>query len=771
MSDAADPPPLSGLSRILDGIGRFLVRRRIPLLIAAAVISLFAAIPASRLELDESLESFFSSSDPLLQAYTESREAFGGDEFVLVAFEQENPTYADALDEVTRFSDELSSVPGVRRESTQDLARTLRVIAGPVLDVLPRPAKILARRMIRDRLIEFSRRLLIGDNRNVSAVILRLAPEEQSAAERATTFREIRRIAAAHNPPAFVAGEPVQVHDMFRYVERDSRVLGIASTALMTLVILAMFRSLRWVLLPLVIVHATLLWTKAILYFSGLKLSMVSSMLTSLLTIIGIATVTHITVLYRDYRTALDREGAFRRVFADAAAPVFWVTVTTVVGFAALLCSEITPIRSFSWMMSIGTTLLLVTFPMILPGGVLVGNFQAEPKPTGFERRVESWLDRTTAWVERHSLLVLVVTASLSIITAIGCLRQRVETDFSKNFRERSPIVQSIRFFESRLGGVGSWEVNFEAPAELTTEFLDKIRDLTSRLAEIHRQDGTELTKIVAITDGLDLIPPIVAEDWVIKRDWLAKLQPEFEPSLYNPSKHRMRIVLRALEQQPAEQKLELIRRVEETSREVFPDAKATGLYVLLANLITSVLGDQVTSAWIATLGILVCVFCAFRDWRIALISLAPNILPILFVVGGIGWADTPVNIGAAMVASVSLGLTVDASILYLTDYQRARLRGASHADAIHETHAGAGLAVVLASLALMSGFAVLTLSEFIPLVFFGALVSVAMAVGLLGNVVLLPIMLGWLPEIPAQRERRNSQTSAAQEVAEERSP
>jgi predicted RND superfamily exporter protein len=208
-----------------------------------------------------------------------------------------------------------------------------------------------------------------------------------------------------------------------------------------------------------------------------------------------------------------------------------------------------------------------------------------------------------------------------------------------------------------------------------------------------------------------------------------------------------MRIILRALEQRPAEDKLALIRAVESTARTTFPDAQATGPYVLLASLISSVLGDQMTSALIAAAGIVVCMWLAFRDWRIALMSLVPNVLPILLVVGGLGWSGTPINIGAAMVASVSLGLTVDASILYLTDYQRARAAGLGHLEAVQKTHSGAGLALVLASLALMSGFAVLIVSEFIPLVFFGALVSVAMAGGLLGNVVLLPLMLRWLPD------------------------
>ncbi|MBX3440810.1 MAG: MMPL family transporter [Planctomyces sp.] len=749
MSDAVagaerEPPPTH--SR-LERVGGWLARRRVLLLLTAVVLTALAAVPASRLSLDESIESFFPPGDPLLEQYLASREAFGGDEFVLVAYPEQNPTHSDQLTSLQEFSDQLSAAPGVLAESTQDLARTLRVSTGPVLNLLPRIPARLARRTIRDRLIEFSRRLLIDDENSVSAIVLRLAPESESPVSRRQTLREIRRLADAHDPPAYVAGEPVQVNDMFRYVERDSRVLGLASTGLMVLAILLIFRRLRWVLLPLAIVHATLLWTKAVLYFADFKLSMVSSMLTSLLTIIGIATCTHIIVQYRELRLRLSREDAFRRVFGLAAGPIFWITVTTMMGFGALLTSEITPVRSFSWMMTIGTGLLLVAFPLILPAGVLSGPTRDEPSPGLIERRAEATLGRVSAWVDRHSAATLTLTLVAAAAAAIGCFLQRVETDFSKNFRSGSPIVKSIRFFESNLGGVGSWEVTFPAPQELTTEYVGEVRKLAQRLRELELEDGTRLTKVIALTDGLDLIPQIIAEDWIIKRDWLRRLQPEFEPSLYNPERKRMRILLRAYEQQPAEQKLALIAAVRRTAREIFPDADTTGLYVLLSNLITSILGDQLRSAWIAGLGILLSTFLAFRNWRIALLALMPNVLPILLVVGGIGWSGVPVNIGAAMVASVSLGLTVDASILYLTDYRRARRRGLPHAEAVRETQEGAGLAVILASLALMSGFAVLTLSEFIPLVYFGALVSVAMAVGLAGNLVLLPVLLKWIPK------------------------
>jgi predicted RND superfamily exporter protein len=691
-----------------------------------------------------------------MKGYLESKTAFGGDEFVLVAYEREHVSGVESLDEIADFAKQLSQVPGISAASTQDLAATLKGTADSLRDPNSKPgelfrqmkkvAQVSALRALRDRLLRFSEHLLINSDDSVTAIILRLVPEDESPVDRKRTYREIKKLAAAHKPPAFVAGEPIQVSEMFRYVERDGRVLGIASTTLMVIAILFMFRRIRWVILPIIIVWMTLIWTKAILYLLNMQLSMVSSMLTSLLTIIGVATVVHVIVLYRDWRRDAEPEKAFCNTFFLAAEPVFWVTITTVVGFAALLSSEITPIRSFAWMMSIGTTLLLVTFPMVMPAGVLLGKQQAPTKFSKLEEKIASILDRMTMVTNRHPWPTMIITGVICVVALIGCARQKIETDFSKNFRPSSEIVQSIRFFESQLGGVGSWEVNFEAPRELTTEFIDKVRRLADDLRNVATNDGTKLTKVISMADGLDLIPPIFADDWKIKRQWLNDLQPEFEPSLYNSERQRMRIVLRAQEQQPAEHKLELISRVEQTARNIFPEARTTGLYVMLANLISSVLGDQVTSALWASLGMIACIWVAFRSFRIAMISLLPNVLPILFVCGFVGWMDIPVNIGVAMVASVSLGLTIDSGILYLTDYLRVRQAGGTHEQAIHETHGGAALAMVLASFALISGFAVLMLSEFIPLAFFGSMVSMAMVGGLLGNLVLLPVMLRWLP-------------------------
>ncbi len=733
--------PATPLYRFLQSIADVLIRQRGLVLLAALTATVVSIPMAEQLELDESIESFFSEDDPILQSYRESKLWFGGDEFLLVAYDDPHPTETDSLNRLREFSRRLNMVPGIQAESTQSLDTLLRPKFGNTF-----AQRVMARayaRLRQEDILSFGEHIVISSDRRTLGIVLRLLPEEESPVSRRETFQEVRRLAAEHDPPAAVAGEPLQVHDMFRYVQADSTLLGWASSGLLIAVILLLFRSVRWVALPLLVVHATLLWTKAILVLSDMRLSMVSSMLTSLVTIIGIATVTHVTVMFRDRRERESRFEAFRHTFISLAPPVFWTCVTTAIGFAALLSSEINPVRSFGVMMALGTLLVLVASGTILPGGALLGGLDTDPRRTPAEQRLLKSLDQLSHLLDRRPRTVLAVMLVLMSVSGTGLLFLKVETDFSKNFRQESPIIQALDFFESRLGGAGTWEVHFDAPPKITEETLVPIRDVAEALREIELPSGSRLTKVVALSDGIDFAPGTSVSS---KLERLDAIQPDFVSSLYNKQAGKTRIVLRALERQPAEVKLALIDQVRQTTQTRFPEARTTGLYVLLANLINSLMQDQLKSFMLAALGIVICMVIAFRNIWLGLVSLLPNLFPILLVIGGTGWIGLPINIGTAMIASVSLGLTVDSSIHYMSGYVQALREGATHAEAIRQTHSHVGRVLILANLALVFGFLVLTLSNFIPLAYFGVLVSLSMLGGLLGNLVLLPVLLQWVP-------------------------
>lgn len=728
-------PERDGQSR--DGyvkrLADLLIRRRTFLLSAAIILTLAGLIPANRLRFDQSIESFYAADNPHLLNYLDSKAVFGGDEFVVVAFSIPELFTADgtlnarSAQQIRELAGQLSKVPGVAAQSTQNIADALSVGRFPMLQ------------QQRQKLRELIQGVLLGDDQTTTAIILRLVAEPETPVTRRQTIAEIRRVAASFQYKTYVVGEPVLVRDTFQYVERDGFVLGWISTGLLMAVIALIFRRWRWILLPVLVVEVTVVWTKALLVVTNLQLSMVSSVLNSLLMVVGTATVMHVIVRFRERRLRQDPTEATRSTFVDLTHAIFWTTATTAGGFAAQLTSHVTPVQSFGLMMGVGTMLVLASSASILPGGILLGPQEVASAAVSQGGRIARLLTTLSNSVERHPWQVGLMCAALCLFSLSGMIWLRVETDFSRNFRPSTPVIEALNFVETQLGGSSVWEVNFSAPAQLDNGFLERVRRLAARLRELQAPERRQLTKVIALTDGLDLVPllPLPAKLLLLRQ-----MQPEFETSLYQSDRGRMRIVLRTRERQRAEDRMRAIRDVNRIAQQEFPDAKASGLFVLLSFLIESLLGDQWVSFAIGAMMIITMMTVAFRSFRIGLVSLVPNLLPIVIVIGTMGWLELPINLGTAMISSVSMGLTVDSSIHYFTGYRRARREGLDMLAAMRETSQGVGTALIYTNLALIAGFLVLTLSHFMPLVYFGLLVSAAMFGGLVGNLILLPLLI-----------------------------
>ena len=645
-------------NRLLDCV----VQHRLALLFVAIFVTAVAIVPANRVTFDQSIESLYTPGNPKLVDYVESKATFGGDEFVFVVYTDPELFKAAGQERLTRLTARVTDVPGVVGTSVQSLPVYLTFTAGPF-------------QSLRQRLLTFTRGILLGDDNETTAVMLRLADEVHAPVARAATIAELRQIAAEQPIPTYVVGEPILVHDMFRYSQDDGEIMGFAAAALLGAFIVIFLRSIRAVALPFAIVYITIVWTKAALWLSGLQLSMVSSILASLLTIIGVSTVAYLLFVFQELCERHDRPTAFRRLLHRLAADIVWVCIATAVGFSAQLTSHLHPVRSFGLTMVIGSLLVLVVMALVLPGGMLLGSRGGFPmKPRGHQQIKES-LHGLNAWVLEHPRWIAVGAIVWLLVSVAGLFRLRLETDFSRNFRATTPTVQALDVMEDRLGGAGTWEVNFAASEEIDEKYLARVRQLADRLRGLKIDDQPALTKVVALTDGLDLVPriPFIVPDAKTQARLLDTLAPEFRSSLYNGPAGRMRIMLRARERQSAEEKARLFARVLETAKAEFPEAKVTGLFVLLASLLESLIHDQWIDVTVAAIGLIAVMTLAYRSMYLGFISLVPNVLPIVFLLGGMGWAGIPINIGTAMIASDAMGLTIHDSIFYLSAYRRAR--------------------------------------------------------------------------------------------------
>lgn len=732
-------------------VSRLLIDHRWKLLTFMAVVAAIAWLPAQRLDFDRSIENMLRRDDPLLPAYRLLKRTFGGDEVVLVAYTDPELMTPAGIGRVANLTELVAAVPGVN--AAQSLTTT------------PEAAGIISDEGMAPVLMEFFEGYHIGADKQTTAIAAILDPH-QSSIEQMETVNALRTIASAHDPPAVMVGGPVMVVEGFRLVDQDGRRLGRLSSLLLGLTIAVCFRSLRWVLAALLVVNATLLLTKALLMATGFRLTIVSSMLWTNVTVVGIATIMHILVKFREIR---DRDVAPQKalylVGVSLLAPIMWTCLTDAAGFGSLLAANVSPCRDFGFMMVIGSLMAMFSLAAVLPGLLLWGHRDVDPQRAWGDATLGTTLKRTIDGVIRRPKTLLAIAISMAIVAACGCYRLEVETDFTKNFLRSSNIVKAYDVVESRLGGAGVWDLIVPAPPpdELNTRYLKRLRVLEQVLRQrvVVEDENSEtvpgLTKVIGLVDALDTVrtPRLVARD-VIVRLKLKKLKekmPLVAASLYgedpeDPGQHYFRVMLRAKERQSAAAKRQLIDQVSELSLKLFPGdadqpaAQVTGFFVLLANMIDSMVRDQWTTFALAIVAIGAIMTCAFRSPRLAMVALIPNVFPVLIVTGLMGWLGIKINMGAAMIAAVSMGLSVDSEIHYIIAFQRLRRGGNSVRQSLHRVEQTVGRAVVFSTLSLVVGFGALCASEFVPTIYFGVLVSLSILGGLFGNLVVLPLLL-----------------------------
>lgn len=762
-----------------DTLADGLIRWRRWLLVLALLLGASGWWLSGRLAFDRSIENMFASDNPALVAYKKLQRTFGGNEVVLAVYRDPQLFARDGagIERVAKTRERLEAIAGVKAVLSIDQ---------PMPGAMITQDTVLARRT-RELFRDFTHS---SDGQVVSLVCM-LDPSPAAAATRRETVEQMRAVMQSLPEglaPGWLTGEPILLVDGFRYVEDDGHRLGIWSTLLLGMTIVACFRSLRWVVLPLLVVQWTLWMTRGLLVLLQVRLSMVSSMLTAVVMVVGVATMVHVLVRFSEARASgLGPRESLRTTLSALFWPIVWSCLTDAVGFLALTVSDVGPVRDFGLMMALGSMFVLVNVLLLVPGLALLGNLDTDPRTPWGEDRLVAQLQRLLRPVRARPLGTLLMLSIPTLLVMMGLRFLQVETDFTRNFRPDSDIAVSYQFVEENLGGAGVCDVLIPAPASIDWTFLQRLRRLEAKLRRLPAgvsaanadgpagptassatasavPDASAITKVFSLADALVELSPVdlgkqlafvrvgmIQSGLRTMQNWM----PEFYAALYGvdpkatgEARHYARLMLRVHERQSAAEKKRLIQRVSEVSAAEFPGAEVTGYFVLLAQLVDSVLQDQWRTFGVAILGIGLLMWIAFRSLRLALIALVPNTIPVMVVLGAMGWLAATawpalrINMGTAMIAAVTLGLSIDSSIHYILRFQNGLRRGLDADAALEEVQQSVGKSLVFSTLALAVGFAVLATSRFIPTVYFGALVTLAMLGGLVGNLFVLPLLI-----------------------------
>jgi predicted RND superfamily exporter protein len=580
----------------------------------------------------------------------------------------------------------------------------------------------------------------------------------------------------------FLGGVSMITSDMIDFIKSDLSVFGIGVLCLMIVVMWLFFRRKRWVALPILCCAVAIWVVIGTLGWLDWRVTVISSNFVSILIIITISLTIHLTVCYGELyadNPEMGQGDLIRRTIKFIFLPCFYTSITTIVAFTSLVVSGIRPVIDFGWIMTIGISLGFILSFIIFP------SFLGLMKPQGAVSNHDVTKRMTNGialFSLTHKSRILGLTAVLVVLGAFGISQLRVDNRFIDYFKTNTEIYQGMSVIDKELGGTTPLDIIIEADQD----FFDYLKELENQKAEEDMFDDPfadaedeeeenywfhpgKLLEVEKIHDYLEALPEIgkvlsiattlkmvrsLSDDQVPDDYDLTlyrKLFPE-EPrkTFLNPylseDANQIRISMRIEETDPHLSRGELIQKINRFlvgEMKISEDRiRFTGMTVLYNNMLQSLYKSQILTLGMVFLAILVMFIILFRRFFLALLAMVPNLFSALAILGLMGWLNIPLDMMTITIAAITIGIAVDDTIHYIYRFQREFKSNPNYDQNVIRCHGSIGRAIYYTSITVTVGFSILTLSNFIPTIYFGLLTGLAMILALLGNLILLPLLV-----------------------------
>jgi predicted RND superfamily exporter protein len=458
------------------------------------------------------------------------------------------------------------------------------------------------------------------------------------------------------------------------------------------------------------------------------------------------------------------------------ALPSLYTALTTIVAFGSLLLSGIRPVIDFGWMMAIGICVAFLMSFALFPASLML----LKPKLTIRRHDFTGTVTRTFSdLVERHGKFILVLYVGIALVSAMGMSQLTVENRFIDHFKETTEIYQGMEMIDRELGGTTPLDVIVDAPSDFSPlqeedssiddEFDDELDDSVGFSGRSHWYNEFEADTLQAIHDYLDQLRETgkvlslatsmnimrqLNEDKPLDNIMLSvihkKLPEDIKRNLFDPylseDGDQVRFSIRVFESDPSLKRNELLKKIRHNLVHTVglseDQVHLTGMVVLYNNMLQSLYRSQVLTIGFVFLAIMIMFTLLFRSIKLASIAIIPNLISAGMVLGLMGWLNIPLDIMTITIAAITIGIAVDDTIHYIHRFLTELPKDNDYIATMKRCHVSVGRAMYYTSITIIIGFSILALSSFTPTIYFGLLTGLAMAVALIANLTLLPILL-----------------------------
>lgn len=608
---------------------------------------------------------------------------------------------------------------------------------------------------------------------------------KQERGETAELIKSIRNILSQHKEKAeiFLGGAPMITVDMIDFIQKDIQIFGAAILLFLIVALLVIFKNPRWMLISMACCLLGLINMTGFLGLVGWPITVVSANFVALLLIFSLSISVHLTVRYRELASLnpdKDQTWLVHRTMKDKLEPCFYTTITTMVGFGSLLVAGIKPVIDFGWMMLISMgaifTLVFLFFPAVLTS---LKKIETKRK-SDWSRGITNGFAEMVVNRSNQILIFFVLLASVSVF---GITKLTAENQFIKAFKEDTEIFQGLTVIDNQLGGTTPLDIIIEADPDFQQivvaddfedeffgdEFFDdedtgydiggdsywynSYRLKTIDSIHEYLESLEEAGKVVSFSTTMEVLKTL-NDDEEIDTFFLSllykKVPEDVKEALFDPylsdDGNQLRISFRVFESYPELKRNQLIEQIKSDLVEKIglkpSQVKLTGLLVLYNNVLESLIRSQILTIGVVFLAITLMFLVLFRSIRYALVAIVPSIIASSGVLGLMGLLNIPLDVMTITIAAICIGIGVDHSIHYIHRFREEIDNDESRTQAIQNAHSSTGQAIYFTSIIIIVGFSILGLSNFIPTIYFGIFTAFAMAIALIANLTLLPVLL-----------------------------
>jgi hypothetical protein len=535
-----------------------------------------------------------------------------------------------------------------------------------------------------------------------------------------------------------------------------------AALFITSLIFYLFFRSHRATLISVLIVVIGVMWTFGFIGLFNYEITILTGLIPSLVIVIGIPNCIFLTNKYQqEYAAHGNKARALQRVITRVGTATLMTNLTTAAGFATFMITNSQLLKEFGLIAAINIIALFFLCLILIP---IYYSYQPVPKAKHLEHLNREYTQKFMDWIAKsvryHRTKVYIVAVSLFLLSIIGALKIKTSGSLTEDMPKKAAFFKDIQFFEEEFNGVMPLEITVDTKRKkgvMKSSTLRKIDELEKTIEKI-----PELSKPISVVNLVKYskqafyngnpeyfeLPTAQEKSFVLSyaKNATKNSDKDLMKSYVSSDGSVARITTFMKDIDTGN-----MSRVEDELwkkiNEIFPPEQykvnLTGKALVFEKGTKYLLNNLVTSLLFAVLLISLLMLFMFRSFKMVIVSLIPNLLPLLITAGLMGYFGIPLKPSTILIFSIAFGLSVDDTIHFLAQYrQELTHHNWKIKKSVFATLKESGMSMFYTSVVLFSGFSIFMLSSFGGTVALGGLIAVTLLFGMLSNLMLLPSLV-----------------------------